>query len=227
MTPVLLTCTTLALIIAVSGFQLHPEEHNASRNAVTWWINNLEKIGGNPVTIIGNPQINDTYGKTAVLFDGTDDGLLVNSNPIASAHEFTVETVFRPDPNGNKEQRWLHIQEDAGDNRVLLDTRLTGNQWFLDTYIKSGENDRTLYAQNFKHPLGEWYHVALVYDGSEMHHYVNGKKELSGLLTFTPLGKGQTSIGVRMNRVYWFKGAVRSARFTLRALTPEEFMGKE
>jgi hypothetical protein len=30
-----------------------------------------------------------------------------------------------------------------------------------------------------------------------------------------------------MNRVYWFKGAIRKARFTPRALTPEEFMRKQ
>jgi len=31
---------------------------------------------------------------------------------------------------------------------------------------------------------------------------------------------------VRMNRVYWFKGAVQRVRFTLRALQPSEFMRK-
>jgi hypothetical protein len=30
-----------------------------------------------------------------------------------------------------------------------------------------------------------------------------------------------------MNRVFWFKGAVRKARFTPRALSPQEFMGKK
>lgn len=221
------TCAALALTIAFSVYSQKSEKLKTSGGSVTWEINRLDQIGGTPTTVIGNPQvINTTRGK-AVLFDGTDDGLLVNVNPLAGAQAFTVEAVFRPDAGGNKEQRWFHIQAETRDDRVLLETRLTGDRWFLDTFIKSGEQSRTLYAEDFKHPLGQWYHVALVYDGSEMRHYVDGKKELSGPLSIAPLEQGRTSIGVRMNRVHWFKGAIRKARFTLRALSPEEFMGKQ
>ena len=127
--------------------------------------------------------------------------------PIAGARAFTIEAVFRPDPNGNKEQRWFHVQQDNSENRVLLETRLDGDHWFLDTFIKSGENSHALFAENFKHPVGAWYHVALVYDGTEMRHYVDGEKELAAPLSISPLDQGQTSMGVRMNRLYWFKGA--------------------
>ena len=220
-------CITFTLMIGVSDYGTKAEEHKAAKGSSTWKIDNLSEIGGNPVTVIGNPQVINAPGGKAVLFDGTDDGLLVNANPIAGARAFTLEVVFRPDSNGNKEQRWFHIQEETGDDRVLLEIRLTGDQWFLDTFIKSGQNSRTLYAQDFKHPLGEWYHVALVFDGSEMRHYVDGKEELSGPLTIQPLENGRASIGVRMNRVHWFKGAVQEARFTPRALTPKEFMRKK
>ena len=64
-----------------------------------------------------------------------------------------------------------------------------------------------------------------MFDGTEMRHYVDGKLEMSGPLSIAPLEQGQTSIGVRLNRVFWFKGAVRTARFTARALAPAEFMG--
>ena len=192
--------------------------------AITWNINNLDQIGGQSATIIGNPQVISTSVGKAVLFDGIDDGLLVKGNPIAAASAFTVEAVFRPDAGGATEQRWFHFQEDANDNRILLEIRLNGDQWFLDSFIKSGNEKRTLYSETFKHKTGEWYHVALVYDGITMHHFVDRKEELSGPLTIQPLGDGSTSIGVRMNRVFWFKGAVRKARFTQRALSPAEFM---
>lgn len=195
--------------------------------AITWSINALDKIGGQALTTIGNPQVINTANGKAVLFDGVDDGLVVNTNPLAGATAFTLEAVFRPDSGGTTEQRWFHLQESANDNRVLLEIRLTGDQWFLDSFIKSGDEKRTLYSENFKHKTGEWYHVALVYDGITMRHFVDGKEELSGPLTIQPLGSGATSIGVRMNRVFWFKGAVRKARFTPRALTPPEFMGKK
>ncbi len=57
-----------------------------------------------------------------------------------------------------------------------------------------------------------------------MRHYVNGKMELAGKITIKPMGNGRTSIGVRQNKVFWFKGAVRKTRFTNRALSPTEFM---
>ena len=75
-------------------------------------------------------------------------------------------------------------------------------------------------------PLAQWYHVALVFDGRTMTHYVDGKAEMSGPLTITPLAQGKTSLGVRLNRVFWFKGAISRVRFTNRALTPKEFMTK-
>ena len=226
MNDITLVCATFVLMIATPMYSQKPKKQKAPAGSVTWDINNLEKIGGHQTTVIGNPTLIKVPGGKAVLFDGVNDGLLVNSNPLAGAQTFTLEAVFRPDAGGNHEQRWFHIQEETGDDRVLLETRVDGDQWFTDTFIKSGENSRALYAENFKHPIGEWYHVALVYDGSIMRHYVNGKEELSGPLSIPPLGKAQTSIGMRMNRVHWFKGAVRKARFTPKALAPEEFMGK-
>lgn len=226
MNDIALACAALVQMTAPMYSQ-KPTKQKVPAGSVTWNINNLDKIGGHQTTVIGNPTLIKVPGGNAVLFDGVNDGLLVNSNPLTGAQTFTVEAVFRPDAGGNHEQRWFHIQEETSDDRILLETRLDGDQWFTDTFIKSGENSRALYAENFKHPIGEWYHVALVYDGSMMRHHVNGKEELSGPLTIPPLGRGQTSIGVRMNRVYWFKGAVRKARFTPRALTPGEFMGKE
>jgi hypothetical protein len=221
---IILRCLTLAIVIAFCGYA---KAQTPPAKPVTWRIDNLKTVGGQPVTVIGNPQVIEVSGGKAVLFDGVDDGLVVSTNPIAGASAFTVEAVFRPDAGGATEQRWFHIQQDKSENRVLLETRLVGDQWFLDTYIRSGESNRALLAENFKHPVGVWYHIALVFDGTEMRHYVDGKLEMSGPLSIAPLEPGQTSIGVRMNRVFWFKGAVRKARFTPRALAPAEFMGKK
>ena len=215
----------LALAFAVFASGSQPSGH--AGRPVLWKIDQLAKIGGQATTVIGSPRVIDAPVGKAVLFDGVDDALLVPSNPIAGLQAFTVEAIFRPDRGGNKEQRWFHIQGNTRDDRVLLEIRVEGEQWFLDTFIKSGENRRTLYAENFKHPLGQWYHVALVFDGSTMKHYVDGREELSGPLTIAPLDDGKTSIGVRMNRVNWFKGAVSRARFTARALSPKEFMEKK
>lgn len=198
--------------------------------AFTWKLDNLKKIGGHELSVIGDPQVVKTPKGKAVQFDGAHDGLLVETNPVAGARAFTVEAVIRPDAGGLEEQRWMHIQGASADSRVMLETRLRGNEWFLDTFIKNGarpEDGRTLYDEGFKHPVGAWYHVALVYDGAVMRNYVDGREELAGPLAVAPLAEGRTSIGVRQNRVYWFKGAIRLARFTPRALTPREFVGKD
>ena len=74
------------------------------------------------------------------------------------------------------------------------------------------------------HPLGVWYHVASVYDGREFSNYVNGVRQGGGEAQLAPHGPGHSSVGVRINKVFYFKGAVRLARFTRRALAPAEFL---
>jgi hypothetical protein len=213
------------LILLFAAFPGFSQKTRTPRKSVTWKIDNLVKIGGNAVEVLGNPQIVKTERGKAILFDGVDDGIFIKQNPLEGFKEFTVEAVFRPDAGGGKEQRWLHIEDTENtESRALLETRLLENEWFLDTFIKSGDNRSTLYAENFKHPAGVWYTVALVYDGTEMRHYVGGKLELAGKITRQPFGGGQTSLGVRQNKIYWFKGAILKARFTNRALSPDEFM---
>jgi hypothetical protein len=222
---ILILLSIVLLINAAMGLAQTPETKKTPKKSVMWKLDNLKRIGGHDVTVLGDPQIVKTDQGKAVLFDGVDDGIFINVNPLAGAAAFTVEAVFRPDAGGPKEQRWLHIEDTENtESRALLETRLVGAEWFLDTFIKSGENRSALYAENFKHPLGQWYTVALVFDGQEMRHYVAGKLELAGKVTIKSFGKGITSIGVRQNKIYWFKGAVRKARFTNRALSPDEFM---
>ena len=192
--------------------------------AVTWQIDNLEAIGGHKVTVLGQPRVIDTPQGKGVEFDGVDDGLIVDNHPLAGVKQFTAEVIFQPAAGGPKEQRFFHLQETGSENRVLFETRLDGQQWFLDTYIKAGAADATLFADGFKHALGPWYHAAVVVDGRTMKHFVNGKLELEKELAFQPHAAGQTSIGVRHNRVFWYKGVIRTARFTPGILKPEEFL---
>jgi hypothetical protein len=227
--------SALALAAALFGAPHAHARQTAARRppaprAVTWELDNLKRIGGSSVNVIGAPRVVKAPKGRAVQFDGARDGLLLEVNPIAGARAFTVEAVIRPDASGAEEQRWMHIQEAAADNRVMLETRVREGFWFLDTFIKNGSGEgssRTLFDEPFKHPVGAWYHVALVYDGAVMRNYVDGREELSGPLAVGPLAEGRTSVGVRQNRVYWFKGAVSRARFTPRALAPREFMPKD
>ncbi len=74
------------------------------------------------------------------------------------------------------------------------------------------------------HPIGAWYHVAQTFDGKTFRSYVNGELRGEADIAFTPQGEGEASVGTRINRLSYFHGAVRQARFTPKALAPEEFM---
>lgn len=194
---------------------------------VVWELKSTTKIGCNKLEVLGQPKVIKTDLGKAIEFDGIDDGIFIETNPLAGANAFTIEAWFRPDADGPAEQRWLHVEDlENVESRAMLETRVSKDLWFLDTFLKSGENRLPLYAENFKHPTGRWYHVALVYDGAEMRHYVDGKLELSGKIAMKPFGRGRVSIGVRQNKVFWFKGAVRKVRFSRAALKPEQFLRK-
>ena len=213
------------LIISICICAVFDLSAQSPKRSVTWKLDSLKKIGGNKVEVFGDPKVIKTNKGKALLFDGVDDGIFVAKDPVAGAEAFTIEAIFRPDSGGGKEQRWLHIDDmENVESRALLEIRLNDNEWFLDTFIKSGDARSPLYAKNFKHPTGQWFHIALVFDGMEMRHYVDGKLELSGKVNIRPFGQGVTSIGVRQNKVFWFKGAVLKTRFTNRALSPKQFM---
>jgi hypothetical protein len=84
-----------------------------------------------------------------------------------------------------------------------------------------------MYAIGDTHENGPWYHAAIVVDGKTFKHYVDGRMELGREVEFKPMKTGKTSLGVRINRVYWYKGAVRKIRFTSRAMRPDEFLKVE
>lgn len=194
----------------------------ADRSEV-WTFDRLERIGGHPTTVLGSPRVIDAPIGKAIEFDGIDDALFVDVHPLAGAKTFTWEAIFRPD-GGNTEQRWFHLQENGSENRMLFEIRVAGDQWFLDSFIFSSSGTATLMNKKNLHPLGAWYHVAAVYDGKTFTSYVNGLKDSEAQVALSPPGPGRSSMGVRINQVYYFKGAIRSARFTRRALTPAEFL---
>jgi hypothetical protein len=196
---------------------------------IVWTFDRLENIGGHKTTVLGQPRVIDSPVGKAVEFDGVGDALFIDNHPLADAATFTWEAIFRPD-GGATEQRWFHLSEqdpvtgaDTG-NRMLFEIRVAGDAWYLDSYNESGPANKALMNRDARHPLGAWYHVASVYDGKEFRNYVDGVREGAAEIQLAPHGPGHASVGVRINKVFYFKGAVRLARFTRRALAPAEFL---
>lgn len=222
-------CLSVALFASAcaDNEQAGPET-NPAKTQVTWHLDNLDAFEGNKLAIVGDPGIIETANGKAIEFDGVDDGIFLDVHPLAGMTAFTVEVVFKPYEDGAAEQRFFHMQEEGSDERVMFETRLVeGKQWFLDTFINSNGQKVPLYAIDSKHDTGSWYHAAIVVDGSTFKHYVNGQIELEAALEFKAQQSGNTSLGVRLNKVNWFKGAIRTIRFTPRVLTPEEFLTAE
>jgi hypothetical protein len=65
--------------------------------------------------------------------------------------------------------------------------------------------------------------VAQTFDGTMYRSYVDGVLQGEHPIAFKPQGPGQASVGCRINRLNYFNGAVRQARFTPAALAPDRF----
>ncbi len=192
--------------------------------AELWKFDSLASIGGHPVTVEGHPQLIATPAGKAIQFGGVEDALFLNVHPLAGAEAFTWEVIFRPDVGGAPEQRFFHLQEEGSDNRMLFEIRVVDGKWCLDSFALTGADSKPLLNREKLHPLGAWYHAAAVYDGREFRNYVNGELEGAAPLHLAPQKAGRTSIGTRINRVNFFKGAVLLARMTRGPLVPAKFL---
>ncbi|MCU0461251.1 MAG: LamG domain-containing protein [Bacteroidales bacterium] len=188
-----------------------------------WILSTLTKKMPEGIRIKGKPEtIKCKYGK-AILFNGSSDAIFIDKMPLQDLDKFTIEIIIQPQSGGSFEQRFLHCGDIQGD-RILLELRSTDKGWYLDAFVKTGDQQLALIDPNLLHPSDQWYHLAYVINKGKLETYINGKKELDGNVVFTPLKGGLTSIGVRQNEVSWFKGGVYSVRFTDNVLGPGEFM---
>jgi len=211
-----------------------------SAQDVVWKFDRLDNIGGNPAHVDGQPKIIATPAGKAVLFDGVHDGLFIDKHPLAGYSQFTFEALVRPD-GGDPAQRWFHLAETdpktgldatvSPDNptadknsRFTFELRIDGDRCYFESFTHGPGYQSALIDKAKIHPLGQWYVVTQTYDGQMHRSFVNGVLEKEGPLAYVPQGPGHSSVGVRINHVSYFKGAVMQAHFAPRALAPSEFM---
>lgn len=219
------------LLGAAAGLVAGPAFASPKPSAIIWTFDRLDNIGGEVTHVEGAPSVIDTPLGKAVLFDGVDDALFIDRHPLAGAATFTFEALIRPD-GGDFAQRWFHLASDEpvpapatpSNTRFLFELRVVGDQWYLDAFVNGPGYKQTLAFPDQLYPIGRWHHVAQTYDGQIYRAYVNGQLQGEAKIAFTPQGPGRASVGVRMNRMNYFKGAIRQARFTPQALSPEAFL---
>lgn len=209
---------------AVAGYACAPV-HARARNArsALWTLDNLVSVGGHSVTTIGDPALTDSPWGPAIRFDGEDDGLLIDTHPLAGAKAFTIESLFRP-VGGAFEQRWLHLESHeqppvppgTGSTRTLFEIRVVEDRWYLDAFTAGLGYKQAMMAPERTFPVGRWYKVEQSFDGRTYRSFVDGELQMERPIDFKPQGPGRTALGMRMNRVSFFRGAVRHVRFTAR-----------
>lgn len=202
-----------------------------------WTFDNLARIGGLVPKVEGAPKLVSSPIGKAVQFNGKNDALFFPGRPLVGARSFTIEAIFRPE-GGDFEQRWMHIVETdpvtgqdanpAGTSdpnpRFMFEVRVKDGNWYLDAFVNSKAGSKALIFPEKLHPLNRWFAVAQTYDGKTYRTYVNGVLEGEADVPFTPHGPGHVSVGVRINRVNYFKGSVAQARFTDAALPANQLL---
>lgn len=188
---------------------------------VDWLVAELPAVD----SVMGAPTLIDTKLGKAVHFNGESDAYYLGVNPLQGMEEVTVEVIFRQDADAAFEQRFLHMGQIKGE-RIMFETRVNPDStWYLDTYIRlDGPEDLVLIDPAQTHPTGRWYNLAMVVSNGKATSYVDGKEQLQGEIPYRAINTGISSVGVRQNKVCWFKGDLYRIRITPRALTPEEFL---
>ena len=181
----------ILLCLILASCNAKPDRHYSE----VWELKSLKKTDGHRIEVFGStpdvdqgPEIAKTNRGKAIRFDGIDDRLLVDSNPIGDSKEFTVEVVFKPFPayDISNAPRFIHIQDpnDTLNKRVMIELRLTqDNEWYLDGFMLTDAGELTLADSNLTHPVGEWYHVALTFKDNTFKTFVNGVQEESGYVS--------------------------------------------
>ena len=221
-------CITISLLrtipiifFAVTILALLPNKKiNHRLQTIIWKLDNTKSIGGYTPVVAGNPIIVKDIKGASLSFNGVDDGIVIHKIPIEGWSEFTIEVLFKPASDGPVAPRFIHFQ-DKEMNRGTFELRLTADgQWYMDTFLKNGKANKglTLIDSTILHKADQWYWAALVYNGKKMTSYVNGKKELEGMIDMPPFMAGDISIGVRLNKVNWYKGLIKEIRFHSAAL---------
>ena len=169
----------------------------ADDGTVTWTADSLPEV----LERFGSPCTTDTPLGPALHFDGTGDGFFLDAVPVAGLEEFTLEAVFDAFVNLGTPEPTPENPAPQRRSAVLIDESLT-------------------------HPADRWYGLALVAGPQGLVSYVDGVEQCRSDLPWTPEipAEGLTSLGVRQNKVCWFKGEIFKIRITPRALSPEEFL---
>ncbi len=181
-------------------------------------------------TVEGSPQSVVGQFGSALMFDATDDQIVVPTNPMLDIEtEITMMLWARPGPNLTADWRNL-----VGKSP----TNVLGNTTFSYSVRtdNSGALRFSLNLGSWQYVLGPtleedtWYHITGTYDGTQLILYVDGESvgttEASGTINVTPdpvcIGNIVNAAGASQNE-FW-SGVIDEVRIWDRALEADEVL---
>ncbi len=205
---------------------------------ISRWVFQSNNIAGRKIpnlavgmdaTLIGKPIWERVLDWEALIFDGTDNSVLVTMD--LQAKDLPKETVTA--------EAWVRVDSAlswGGLIGAIQDNGSYEKGWllgYLDNHFsfaingQSGPDKLTYLKANTSFEPGSWNHVAGVYDGNSTRLFVNGElvaetDEQQGPIQYPPTAFLEIGAYHDQDEHYRLNGAMREVRLYHRALTLEE-----
>jgi hypothetical protein len=166
----------------------------------------------------------DEHGVTSLLFDGADDGVWIDDDPLLDiTGPITMEA-------------WVYATAPGGDEPIIAKEHSSGQQqyWFGVYYdgfgllIGDGSGWGLMARSSGAVPTGSWIHLASVWDGSAWFNYADGVLVEQGTWGGTPpVTSHPLTLGVNSTYDFTrFAGNLTDVRLWSVARTPAQVAGE-
>ena len=192
-------------------------------NGLSWWPGDTsaaDLIGGNPGTLQGGASVGPGRVGQGFVFDGTDDHVGI---PFHASYDFQLPGQFSI-------VAWVRAEPGSPSvNRALVVKSPTGGAWDWGLYLEAGgrfmagRNGLAVVTSRTVAVPGVWYHVAVTYQDSLWHLYVNGTREATNsgiLITRSTGGLALARRGEATSSPDPFGGVLDEVEIFDRPLTP-------
>ncbi|MBT3691021.1 hypothetical protein HOG16_02130 [Candidatus Woesearchaeota archaeon] len=231
MKKLILICLLLVSVVGLSqlaySMDKNLEEYEVDENTVALWHFNEnsgtvvydETDNGYDGDINGPIWVEGRFG-SALDFDGVDDYIFVANSPtIQTSTEVSLEAWVKADSVDGEEN--TIIKKNGPFHLSILDGKVYGG-------VYAGPPDWTFLSGNTDLDIGEWYHLAMTYDGEHIRVFVNGVEDGSIEKTGTmPIVSQDVYIGSTHdpgNMRWYFDGTIDEVRISniARDFEPQE-----
>jgi hypothetical protein len=173
-----------------------------------WRLDNTTTLGDLPLLQVDKPSILQTPSGPSICFDGKNDGLIRNSNPLSGLQKFTLQLFFRSDQHDLQEMHLLHIEEPENiRHRFVLETRSTKvGTWYPRVFLRWDDRAMEIDNPTTLFPADRWYWVAFSYDGMTARLFINGVETVAKQADWGPIGDAPLALGMRLNKQGFFPG---------------------